>query len=134
MFKFLVFVTLLAVASAAVARIKIEEKEVVPILNQGEEKNSDGSFTYYYEGADGAKRQEMGFVNNAGTEEEALVVKGSYRYIDANGQEVLVEYIADENGFQPHGTIIPKEISDAAAEAAVVSNIQRTQLLLEKKN
>ncbi|XP_073811736.1 endocuticle structural protein SgAbd-6-like [Musca autumnalis] len=127
MFKFFVFVTLLAIASAAILRVNTLEKEIVPILRQGEEKNSDGSFTYYYEGGDGGKRQEVGFFKNQGTEDEALVIKGSYRYIDANGQEVLVEYIADENGFRPQGSNIRKEISEAAADAAHVSNFQRRQ-------
>ncbi|XP_061397903.1 endocuticle structural protein SgAbd-6-like [Musca vetustissima] len=134
MFKFYVFVTLLALATAASINVNTVEKKVVPILNQGEEKNSDGSFTYYFEGADGAQRQEVGFLKNAGTEGETLVIKGSYRYIDADGQEVLVEYVADENGFQPQGTIIPKEISQAAVDAAVVSNIQRSQAVQENMN
>ncbi|XP_075166838.1 endocuticle structural protein SgAbd-6-like [Haematobia irritans] len=126
MFKYIVFASLLAICTAASIKATIEEKPIVPILNQGEEKNSDGSFAYYFEGGDGSKRQESAYIKNLGTEDEALVVKGSYRYIDANGEEILVEYIADENGFQPLGNIIPKEISQIAADAAVQSNLERS--------
>lgn len=119
----------MAVATAATIQLTNADlpKPIVPILSQGEEKNADGSYTYYFEDGNGSTRREDAFVKNGGTEEEALVVRGSYSYIDANGQEVVVEYIADENGFQPQGSIIPKEIAQAAADAAVKSNIERSQ-------
>ncbi|XP_065368925.1 endocuticle structural protein SgAbd-6-like [Calliphora vicina] len=125
MFKCFVFIAVLAVTTAASIGNN-KDSTYVPILRQGEEKTDDGSFTYYYESADGAKRQEVGIVKNAGTDEETLVVKGSWSYFDQNGNEVIVEYIADENGFQPQGTHIPQVISQAAHDAAQRSILQQT--------
>ncbi|KAI8119193.1 Endocuticle structural glycoprotein SgAbd-9 [Lucilia cuprina] len=117
MFRTIIFIAFFSLTLAASITNDKADK-FVHILRQGEEKTEDGSFTYYYEGADGAKRQEVGIVKNAGTEEETLVIKGSYSYFDENGNEVIVEYIADENGFQPQGTHIPQVISQAAHDAA----------------
>lgn len=67
----------------------------------------------------------MGLIKNAGTEEETLVVKGSWSYYDQNGDEVIVEYIADENGFRPQGSHIAHVISQAAHDAAQISMMQQ---------
>ena len=40
-------------------------------------------------------------LKNAGTDDEAISVQGSYSYIGPDGKPVKVEYIADENGYQP---------------------------------
>lgn len=119
------FMTLLALSMAGTIKL-VKEDEFIPILKQSEEKNTDGSFTYNYETANGSKRQEVGIVKNPGTDHESLVVKGSFSYIDVNGAEVIVQYIADENGYQPQGTIIPQEISQAAHNAAVYAATEKT--------
>ena len=111
-----------------------ETEKFVSILSQGEEKTEDGSYMYYYEGTDGSKRQEVGIVMNPGSEEEYLVVKGSYSYVDQSGNEVVVEYIADENGFQPQGTHISHTISQAAHDAAVRSASIANESLKKKIN
>ncbi|KAM7343666.1 endocuticle structural protein SgAbd-6-like [Cochliomyia hominivorax] len=119
MYQFFIFITLLTLTlGASISNNNKDDNKFVPILRQGEEKTDDGSFTYYYETADGSKRQEVGLVKNAGTDDETLVIKGSWSYFDRNGDEVIVEYIADENGFRPQGTHIAHVISQAAHDAA----------------
>jgi len=60
------------------------------------------------ETSDGKRHQEEGELKNAGTENEAMVVRGSYSYVGDDGQTYTVNYIADENGFQPEGAHLPK--------------------------
>ncbi|KAK7867379.1 hypothetical protein R5R35_008924 [Gryllus longicercus] len=89
----------------------------VPIVQQNFDLNGvDGSYTFGYEGADGNTRQESGVVNNPGTPVEAMAVTGSYSYVGADGVPVVVNYIADENGFQPIGDSVHPAIQRAVAE------------------
>ncbi|KAH8348676.1 hypothetical protein KR084_009745 [Drosophila pseudotakahashii] len=122
MFK--IALCLLALASGSLAASigqvdsTTEKKEIVPVLKFETDKQPDGSFHFMYEGGDQSFRQEQGVIQNAGTEDEALEVSGSYRYIDADGNTVEVNYTAGKNGFVPIGTIIPKEITELARSAA----------------
>lgn len=92
------------------------EREPVAILKSEIIKTEEG-YTSAYVGADGISRNEEAFVVDKGTDEEALEVKGSYKYINEDGQEVEVFYTAGKNGFVPYGSIINPEIT-AVAEAA----------------
>lgn len=61
-----------------------------------------------YETSDGVSRDEEAQLKNVGTEQEALSVRGSYSFVAPDGQTYTVNYIADENGFQPEGAHLPK--------------------------
>ncbi|XP_017868687.1 PREDICTED: larval cuticle protein 8 [Drosophila arizonae] len=116
MFKFLpLFV--LAVLAVAQALPVSEKEEVVPILNSEVSKSEDGSYRSSYESGDGTKREEEAHLVNAGTDDEALEVKGSYKYLNEFGETVEVFYTAGVNGFVPYGSIINPDIT-AVAEAA----------------
>ncbi|XP_043647765.1 larval cuticle protein 65Ag1-like [Drosophila teissieri] len=101
--KFLiVFVALFAVALAAPpsssqdAQILRSESDVGP-----------ESFKYDWETSDGQAANAEGHLNNAGSENEALAVRGSYRFVGDDGITYEVQYVADENGFQPQGAHLP---------------------------
>ncbi|XP_034250884.1 endocuticle structural glycoprotein ABD-4-like, partial [Thrips palmi] len=79
----------------------------IPILSYVNEINPDGSYHYSYETGNGIKADESGKINNAGQENEALAVQGSYSYVGDDGQTYSVQYVADENGFQPQGAHLP---------------------------
>lgn len=64
--------------------------------------------TYSYTLSDGTKRSEEAVVLNAGTENESLSVTGSVSWVAPDGQSYTVNFVADENGFQPEGAHIPK--------------------------
>ncbi|XP_036332501.1 endocuticle structural protein SgAbd-6-like [Rhagoletis pomonella] len=119
MVKFVALFACLAIAavSAAPTDTPPVAYEVVPILKSEMNKHEDGSYDVHYEGGDGTSRQEQASVVDEGTEDEALEVKGSYKYINSEGEEVEVFYTAGKNGFVPYGSIINAEIS-AVAEAA----------------
>ncbi|XP_053672588.1 cuticle protein CP14.6-like [Anopheles nili] len=65
-------------------------------------------YNYQYETSNGISAQEAGELKNVG-DSAALAVRGSYTYTAADGQVYTVNYIADENGFQPDGEHIPKK-------------------------
>ncbi|XP_013116549.1 larval cuticle protein 65Ag1-like [Stomoxys calcitrans] len=97
--KFLiVFVALFAVALAAPAEVEIVRSE----SDVGPE-----NFNFAWETSDGAKAEAQGQLKNAGSEQEAISVKGSYSFVADDGQTYTVEYVADENGFQPSGAHLP---------------------------
>jgi len=52
--------------------------------------------------ADDHKHTQTGLAGNA--------VRGSYSYIDADGQEYTVNYVADENGYRAEGTHLPGSV------------------------
>ncbi|XP_017070560.1 larval cuticle protein LCP-22-like [Drosophila eugracilis] len=98
--KFLiVFVALFAVALAAPAD---EVKILKSVSDVGPEH-----FSYESETSDGSKAQAVGDLANRGTDNEALVIKGFYSFVADDGQTYTVNYIADENGFQPQGAHLP---------------------------
>ncbi|XP_037941169.1 endocuticle structural glycoprotein ABD-5-like [Teleopsis dalmanni] len=131
MYKSFIFFGLLSLAAAGSIGVSTKnygigeekEKEFVTIVKSAEEKQPDGSFSFAYQGADGSFREEVGKVINPGTDDEELVVHGTYRYVDENGEEVVVKYTAGKHGFVPEGTNIPKEISLAAAAAAETARL-----------
>lgn len=63
---------------------------------------------YRYETSDGTSAQEEGQLQNAGSENEAISVRGQYSFVGTDGVTYTVTYIADENGFQPQGAHLPK--------------------------
>lgn len=72
--------------------------------------NEDGSYTYGYEGADGAFKIETKLANGE--------VMGKYGYVDDTGNVRVVEYGANKYGFQPAGegiTVPPPTLVDESA-------------------
>ncbi|CAH0558131.1 unnamed protein product [Brassicogethes aeneus] len=101
-----VVIALFALVAVILAAPQGLEKDATVLRNDLENIGTDG-FNYAYETSNGISAQEQGQLNNAGTENESLSVRGSYRYIGIDGQTYEVTYIADENGFQPQGAHLP---------------------------
>ncbi|XP_058122953.1 endocuticle structural glycoprotein ABD-5-like [Anopheles ziemanni] len=76
------------------------------ILRFENENNGVDGYKFAFETSDGQQRQEQGELKKVG-EEEALVVRGSYSFTADDGQVYTVNYVADENGFQPEGAHLP---------------------------
>ncbi|XP_017785738.1 PREDICTED: endocuticle structural glycoprotein SgAbd-5-like [Nicrophorus vespilloides] len=83
--------------------------EEVGILHQESEFNQDGSYKFSYESQDGTKVSEVGSVKNVNNK-DVHVAEGSYSYIGDDGKDVVVQYVADENGYRPQGDNIPASI------------------------
>lgn len=88
------------------------------ILRFNNENNGDGNYRFEYETENKISQQEVGQVKNVGPDGDATVVEGTYSYVGDDGHTYTVNYIADENGFQPTGEHIHHEIQMAAADAA----------------
>lgn len=64
--------------------------------------------SYSYETSDGTARQEQAELKNAGTDHAALAVRGTITWVANDGQQYTLNYVADENGFRPEGSHLPK--------------------------
>lgn len=62
---------------------------------------------YSFETENRISQQESGELRNAGTDNEAVAVQGSYSYAGPDGATYTVNYIADENGFRADGAHLP---------------------------
>jgi hypothetical protein len=54
-----------------------------------------------FQTSDGISRSEQGVLKNPGTDNEALEVKGSYSYKGPDGKDITVNFVANEQGYQP---------------------------------
>ncbi|KAM7355524.1 larval cuticle protein 65Ab1-like [Cochliomyia hominivorax] len=99
---FIVFAALFAIALATPvpdqhAEIVRQESDVQP-----------ESYSYVVETSDGTHKDEEGKLKDVGTEHEAIVVHGSFSFVDEKtGEKFTVNYVADENGFRPEGAHLP---------------------------
>lgn len=64
------------------------------------ELNPDGSYNYQYETSNGIAVQEAGLGGN--------FARGSSQYYTPEGELIQLTYTADENGFHPQGSHLPK--------------------------
>ncbi|XP_055839304.1 flexible cuticle protein 12-like [Episyrphus balteatus] len=136
MLKFVKILFVIGFVAAIPLRIENDEEstvipEVISIIKSESNQDADGSYNFVYESSDGSGREENAEIVNPGTEDEKIKITGSYKYIDADGQEVLVTYTADENGFVPISSIIPKEISDNALAAKDLPKLEHVQELAQ---
>ncbi|XP_017778394.1 PREDICTED: flexible cuticle protein 12-like [Nicrophorus vespilloides] len=101
------FVVLAAFAAIALAQPLDSDKDALVLKYDADNIGVDG-YQHTYETSNGIYASEQGHVINAGTENEAIAVKGEFKYVGPDGVTYSVSYIADENGFQPQGAHIPQ--------------------------
>ncbi|XP_017786790.1 PREDICTED: flexible cuticle protein 12-like [Nicrophorus vespilloides] len=103
--KFIVaFAALVAVALAAPQH---QDKDAHIVKFDSDNIGVEG-YKYGYETSNGIAASEEGQVINAGTDNEAIAVRGEFKYVGPDGVTYTVTYVADENGFQPQGAHIPQ--------------------------
>ncbi|XP_053684262.1 flexible cuticle protein 12-like [Sabethes cyaneus] len=86
----------------------IDDSQSAQILKYDSENIGIDGYRFEFETSDGTSRSEQAELRNAGTDAEAIVVRGSYSYVGPDGTQYVINYVADENGFQPEGAHIPK--------------------------
>ncbi|CAG9858243.1 unnamed protein product [Phyllotreta striolata] len=100
----------LAVAGVSCAPQSLDQsKEPVPIVRyENEGVNHDGSYSWNFETGNNIIAQEQGqFKPGDKPDEGELDVRGSYEYTDPEGKKVQITYIANKDGFQPQGDVLP---------------------------
>ncbi|XP_016988964.1 larval cuticle protein LCP-17-like [Drosophila rhopaloa] len=69
------------------------------ITKSGVDIQPDGHYNYAYETSNGIAAQESGL--------GGYQTNGGYSYYSPEGQLVQISYVADENGYQPQGALLP---------------------------
>ncbi|XP_055387553.1 adhesive plaque matrix protein-like [Condylostylus longicornis] len=102
----------------------------IEIISKSEDTLPDGSFNSSYESSDGTRVENHGYFKRIQVpqyedangkvveahEEDVFVQTGSYSYYDPEGNVIQLQYIADENGFQPTGDHLPKPTEQVAQQ------------------
>lgn len=100
--------TIVAVLCLVAVTLATPIKEQVPLLQDNFARDDHGQYSYNFLTGDGVARTEQGsLVPNADGTANVLVQRGAYRYLLPTGEQVEVNYIADENGFRVTGSHLP---------------------------
>lgn len=75
------------------------------VLRSEQIVNAD-SFNYVIELDDGQVQQQQGQLRGSG-DEQAIVQTGNFAWVSPEGEQIAVQYVADENGYQPTGNHLP---------------------------
>ena len=83
------------------------------------------TFKYAFETEDDTSQSAEGSLRNVDGV-DVVVMKGSYSYVGVDGNTWTVDWIADENGFQPSAPFLPKSVEPLHPEikAAVEAQLR----------
>ncbi|CAH0702666.1 unnamed protein product [Spodoptera exigua] len=101
------FIVLALFVAAAVAAPANPDADAVVVRYDSDNIGVDG-YNYNVQTSNGISQQEQGQLKNAGSENEAIEVRGQYSYTGPDGVVYTITYIANELGFQPQGAHIPQ--------------------------
>ncbi|KAL4707616.1 hypothetical protein ACJJTC_014721 [Scirpophaga incertulas] len=101
------FIVLALFVAAALAAPAGPDADAQVLRYDSDNIGVDG-YNYAVETSNGISLQEQGQLKNAGSENEAIEVRGQFSYTGADGVVYTVTYVANENGFQPEGAHLPK--------------------------
>ncbi|XP_071516032.1 cuticle protein AM/CP1114-like [Panulirus ornatus] len=96
-------VILAVLAAVVVAEYASHESDEVPILRDDRTQDDNGAYAYSVETGDGIHLSQSGSPGLEG----AIVNAGEYSYTAPDGTPVRVQYVADENGYQPESDLLP---------------------------
>ncbi|XP_053687752.1 cuticle protein CP14.6-like [Sabethes cyaneus] len=94
-------------AFAVVQSSPVPDKNAETLRYDNAHNGIDG-YSYAVETSNGIKQEEQAELRSFGDENAAIVVRGSYSFVADDGQVYVVNYVADENGFQPEAPHLPR--------------------------
>ncbi|XP_059616146.1 flexible cuticle protein 12-like [Phlebotomus argentipes] len=103
-----IIILAVVVAFALGAPQAVDDSRNAQILRYETDNIGVDGYRYAFETSDGISRQEEAELKNVGTENEAISVRGSYSWVAPDGQTYTINFVADENGYQPEGAHLPK--------------------------
>ncbi|XP_018575897.1 endocuticle structural glycoprotein SgAbd-2-like [Anoplophora glabripennis] len=78
--------------------------QIIRILSQTQDgPNPDGSYSWSYETENGIAAREQGHLKAP----ETMEAQGDFKYTAPDGTPIALQYVANENGFQPSGAHLP---------------------------
>ncbi|CAG9769044.1 unnamed protein product [Ceutorhynchus assimilis] len=83
--------------------VAVLAQEPVPIISSQSVIEPDGSSKWNYESADGSSQQQVG----QQLAEGGQAVQGVAQWYDPQGTVHTLQYVADENGYQPNSDDLP---------------------------
>ncbi|KAJ2948956.1 hypothetical protein O0L34_g5894 [Tuta absoluta] len=86
----------------------VDEKSAEVLKNEYD-LQPEGAYQAAYETSNGVNSQQSAVVKPSSINQgqSALEVHGSYSYQSPEGETIQINYVADENGFQPQGNHLP---------------------------
>jgi len=78
--------------------------------------DASGNYNFNFANNDGSSRQEVGGLG---------AIEGSYSFITPEGEQVKVEYVADETGFHATGSHLPKAPPMPPAIARMLKHLEK---------
>jgi len=79
------------------------------ILRYEFDNPGDGTYNYAYETSDGTSAAQKGYLKPPpqGSDEPIQVAEGFFQFYSPEGETFKLDYLADENGFQPSAPHLP---------------------------
>ncbi|XP_066139267.1 flexible cuticle protein 12-like [Euwallacea fornicatus] len=102
-----VTITFLALIAVAFAAPQTNQDAEAQVLRYDSDNIGIDKYSYGFETSNGISQQEEGELTNPGSENESIAVRGSFQYTGPDGVVYQVNYVADDNGFQPQGAHLP---------------------------
>ncbi|XP_012544117.1 cuticular protein RR-1 motif 6 isoform X1 [Bombyx mori] len=93
--------------SHVIANANANANRDAKIIRQELDVNPDGAYHWTYETENGIVADETGGLKNPQDENPIPSVQGRVSWTAPDGQLVEIQYVADENGYQPQGSFIP---------------------------
>ncbi|XP_026328703.1 endocuticle structural glycoprotein SgAbd-5-like [Hyposmocoma kahamanoa] len=93
-------ILIFSVAIVFATSAPVNENAQAQILSYKFTNDGSGNYEFSYETSNGLRREETGEVVYVGREDEHIVVRGIYSYIDADGKPQIVQYSADKKGYE----------------------------------
>ncbi|XP_066943568.1 cuticle protein AMP1A-like [Macrobrachium rosenbergii] len=84
--------------------VRDDSFEDVAILRDERVHEDDGRYNFDIEAENGIRASESGSPDGP---EGTIVSAGEYSYTAPDGTDVVVKYVANENGFQPQSDLLP---------------------------